>query len=591
MLAKFRLANRHLLIIIIMMLTLFVLFAYWPVQKYEFINYDDPSYVTANYNIQSGITLKSMASTFTDINTSNWHPLTMMSHMLDWQLFGDEAGGHHWTNVIIHIFNTILLFLLFNTLTGAMWRSAFVAALFAIHPLNVESVAWVAERKNVLSTFFLISTMLSYVWYVKKPNWKRYLPVFLCFALGLMSKPMLVTLPFVLLLLDYWPLNRLRIQSEDQIKFKTLIRKNSIKISYLIGEKIPLFILSVISVYLTLYAAQHIGTMSSFGSLPLFDRFSNAVVSYALYIKKLFWPTDLAVFYPFSDIPMWQFSIALLFIVGVTVFVCRYFRKYPYLFIGWFWYLGTMVPVIGIIQVGCSAMADRYAYVPMIGIFIMMAWGIPQILFRLRNGKIIAAFIASSFIVIITLATYQQVGIWKNDFTLSRDALRVDHKNYQAYCILGLAMADRGDYEAAIYYQYMALKYNPGFYPAYNYAGTIFQKMGRLDDAINCYKKALKVNNRLAEVNYNLGIALLERNNLNEAIFYFNRALEATPYDPDVHNNLGVALMKKGNIKEALTHFQEALRLNPNGETALKNMRVATAVLEKEIRKKLPLNE
>jgi tetratricopeptide (TPR) repeat protein len=558
------------------------------VQNYEFVNYDDPSYVTANYQIQSGITFESIKSAFSDISTSNWHPLTIMSHMLDWQLFSDRAGGHHWTNLIIHIFNTILLFLLFNIMTKAMWRSAFVAALFAIHPLNVESVAWIAERKNVLSTFFLILTILFYVWYVKSPNWKRYLPVFICFVLGLMSKPMLVTLPFVLLLIDYWPLNRLLIDSQrdDHLEIKELVRRNSHKIFNLVLEKVPLLFLSIISIYSTLHAARHMGTVSGFESIPLFKRISNAIVSYALYIKKLFWPTDLAVFYPISDIPIWQFLIALLFLVSVTIFVCRYFRRYPYLFVGWFWYLGILVPVIGLIQVGSQSMADRYAYVPLIGIFIMMAWGMPQILFRLQNGKLIAASVASAFILVITLATYMQVGTWKNNLTLFGHALNVDRRNYQAYSLLGLAMADKGDYEKAIYYEYMALKYNAKFYPAYNYAGTVLEKMGKLDEAINCYKKALQIDDKSIEANYNLGILLIEKNNFNESIFHFKKALEMTPDDSDIHNNLGVVLLKNGNSKEALAHFREALRLNPQGETVRKNIKIATAAQKKDIIRK-----
>ena len=272
------------------MLTILILSAYWPVQKYDFINYDDTVYVTDNYQIQKGISFESVINIFSHFHTGHWHPLTMMSHMLDWQLFGDKAGGHHWTNVIIHILNTILLFLLLNKLTGAMWRSAFVAALFAIHPLNVESVAWISERKNVLSTFFLISTIFFYVWYLKSPDWKRYLPVLICFAFGLMSKPMLVTLPFVLLLLDYWPLNRLQIdfQSNDQLPIKELIRRNSNKIFNLILEKVPLFVLSIISSYFTIYASKYVNDISTFEAIPLSKRISNAVVSYVLYIKKLF---------------------------------------------------------------------------------------------------------------------------------------------------------------------------------------------------------------------------------------------------------------------------------------------------------------
>ncbi len=580
--------NRRSIFFVIIVLTTIILSAYWPVQNHEFINYDDPSYVTDNYLIQNGITFGSIKSAFSDMSTSNWHPLTMMSHMLDWQLFGNRAGGHHWTNVIIHILNTILLFVLLNKLTGTLWRSAFVAALFAVHPLNVESVAWVSERKNVLSTFFLLLTVLFYVRYVNKPDWKRYLPVFLCFALGLMSKPMLVTLPFALLLLDYWPLNRLQmhLQDNDYPGIKELIRINGNKILNLVAEKAPLFVLSVISSYFTIYASQYVNDIGDTEMFPLPKRFSNAVVSYVLYIKKFFLPTDLSVFYPISDIPMWQFIIALFLLIGITVYVCRYFTKYPYLLVGWLWYLGTLVPVIGLMQVGSQAMADRYAYVPLIGLFIMVVWGISQILLRLKDGPIIAVSIATASILAMTLATHMQVGTWKNNFTLFGHALSVDHQNYQAYSLLGLAMAERGDYEKSIYYEYMSLKYNPKFHPAYNYAGIIFEKMGKLDEAIHCYKKALQINDKSSEANYNLGIVLMEKNNLDEAIVHFNKALHITPYDSDVHNNLGVALMKKGNVRKAFAHFQEALLLNPQGESAQINIKIAIAEQKKYIKKK-----
>jgi len=405
-----------------------------------------------------------------------------------------------------------------------------------------------------------------------------------------MSKPMLVTLPFVLLLLDYWPLNRLKMSlpGDEQPKIKELIRINGNKMINLVLEKVPLLILSIISIFSTFHAARYIGTVSGFDTLPLLKRFPNAVVSYALYIRKFFLPTDLAVFYPISDISVWQFSSALLFLVIVTIFVFRYFLKYPYLFVGWLWYIGTLVPVIGLIQVGSQAMADRYAYVPLIGIFIMVVWGIAQILFRVKDGQFIAISIATAFILVMILATHMQVGTWKNNLTLFGHALSVDNRNYQAYSLMGLAMADRGDYEKSIYYEYMALKYNPEFHPAYNYAGIVFEKMGKLDEAIRCYKKALQINNESAEAHYNLGIALMQKNYLDEAIFHFEKALQTTPDDPDIHNNLGVALMKKGNVRKALAHFQEALRLNPQAESARRNIKIVMTV-QKNIQKRDPL--
>jgi hypothetical protein len=320
-----------------------------------------------------------------------------------------------------------------NKLTGALWRSAFVATLFAIHPINVESVAWIAERKNVLSTFFLISTILFYVRYVKSPDYKKYFPVLICFALGLMSKSMLVTLPCVLLLLDYWPLNRMQtnLQNEDQIQtqISSLSKKSSF--SFLILEKFPLFVLSFISVFFTLYAARACNTIAGFESFPFSRRIYNVIFSYSWYIKKFFCPTDLAAFYPHA-VSTWQFFTALLFLIVVTFFVCRYFRKYPYLLVGWLWYLGTLVPVIGIVQVGFQTMADRYAYVPLIGIFIMTAWGLPQLLFKMKNGRLMAAVIAAIFIVIVSLTTYLQVHVWKNNYSLLGHALSAYPENYSA---------------------------------------------------------------------------------------------------------------------------------------------------------------
>ena len=595
---KFRLTNQHLLIFIIMMLTLLILSAYWPVQRYDFINYDDTIYVTENYSIQRNITLESIRDTFGHVRTGHWHPLTMMSHMLDWQLFGDKAGGHHWTNVIIHIFNTILLFLLFNTLTGAMWRSAFVAALFAIHPLNVESVAWISERKNVLSTFFLISTMLSYVWYVKKPNWKRYLPVFLCFVLGLMSKPMLVTLPFVLLLLDYWPLHRLPIdlQSNDRLKVRELIRRTSKIFFNLILEKVPLFVLSIISSYFTIYASKYAGDIGSIEAFPLTRRISNAVVSYALYIKKFFWPTDLAVFYPLSDIPIWHFSIALLFLVSVTVFVCRYFRKYPYLFVGWFWYLGTLIPVIGLIQVGSQAMADRYAYVPLIGIFMMMAWGLADIAHK-KYLKNIVVIVSGVSLIILFIITNFQIQYWRNTTALFEQALNVTKNNFIANLGLGNELLRKNKIDEAIRHYYagllldpendsllmsfawalhmkgendkalamlrLSLLFNPKSMDAHNRLGVILFQEGHIDEAIIEYQKSVDLNNENPLTHNNLGNALAEKGKINEAINEYREVLRINPEHAGAHNNLAMLLMRQDKNEEAIRHFREAIRLSP----------------------------
>jgi tetratricopeptide (TPR) repeat protein len=301
----------------------------------------------------------------------------------------------------------------------------------------------------------------------------------------------------------------------------------------------------------------------------------------------VFWFHDLSPFYLYpKNFEIWQVSSSLLLILSVTILAIIFIKKLPYIAVGWFWYLGTLIPVIGLIQVGSQAMADRYTYVPLIGIFIIMAWGISQILLRLQNGKVIAALIASLFIVIITLATYLQVSVWKNNFTLFGHVININPKDARAYQVIGHALANNGENEKALYYYYMALKYNPGYYPSYLNAGTVFQKMGRLDEAINCYNKALHFDNKPAEAHYNLGIILMEKNNLNEAISHFKKALVITPDDSDTHNNLGVALMKAGNVEEALAHFQESLRLDPKGESALKNMRIAAAVQKKDTGKR-----
>jgi tetratricopeptide (TPR) repeat protein len=594
---KFKLTDSNSKVFIIMMLTIMILAVYWPVQTYEFVNCDDPIYVTSNYRIQSGINLQSIKYTFTDIHTSNWHPLTMMSHLLDWSLFGDKSGGHHWTNVIIHIFNTILLFLLLNRLTGAVWRSAFVAALFALHPLNVESVAWISERKNVLSTFFWILTMLFYVRYVESPGWRRYLPVLICFALGLMSKPMLVTLPFVLLLLDYWPLNRtqLKLQDSDHLQTKSVMKKSS-KISFLIVEKIPLFILSVISILATLYAARYAKTIANFESLTLPERISNAVVSYVLYIKKLFWPADLAVFYPIIDIPVWQFSIALLFLICVTFLVFRYFRKYPYLFVGWFWYLGTLVPVIGLIQVGCQAMADRYAYVPLIGIFIVLAWGMADITQKRFSRNIIVIF-AVTMLVGLSVMTSFQIRYWKDTFVLFEHDLNVtkqnalanlclanellknnkvdkaithytasfklDSKNDKTLVGLGMAFNMQGDKAKAIDILRQAIKLNPQSIEAHHNLGLVLFQNGRIDEAIIEYQKAIAIDNDGLLFHNNLGNAFIKKGKIEEAINEFREVLRINPKHAGAHNNIAMLLMSQGKNMEAIKHFREAIRLEP----------------------------
>lgn len=562
-------------ILIILALIILTLVVYWPVQNYEFINYDDGLYVKENYRIQQGLSLKNITDTFSDFHTSNWHPLTMMSHMLDWQLFGFRAGGHHWTNVIIHIINTVLLFLLLNKLSGAVWKSVFIAALFALHPINVQSVAWISERKNVLSTFFWILTMLFYVRYVKQPDWKRYMPVFICLALGLMAKPMVVTLPFVLLLIDYWPLNRVQIFC-SQNEISTLNKRR--KIFFLILEKIPFFFLSLVSVFLTIYGAKYSRTVASLESLPLSVRIPNSINSYVLYIKKLFWPNDLAIFYPFSLIPLWHCFVAIIFLIGVTFLVCRYFRKYPHFFVGWFWYLGTLVPVIGIVQVGTQAMADRYAYIPFIGLFIIIAWGAEDLSSNKNVLKKIIISTAFFIIMALTMMTCNQVKVWSNTVTLFEDALKKTKNNYVAYDVLGFEAARKNENEKALMNYYMAQKSNPNFSPAYNNAGIVLIRMGRKDEALKNFEMTLKLNKFSAQAYYNIGLIFLKENNLDKSMMLFKKAIEVQPDYMEAYNNLGVVFMKKGMIKESILNFKKSLEINPFYREAQYNLQVAKSM-------------
>lgn len=560
-------------IIISVIIISVVFLVYSQVSQFEFVDYDDPEYVS--YSSRE-LSLKNIGETFLSINSANWHPLTWLSLMLDYNLYGLNAGGYHVTNLILHIINTLLLFLLLIKMTGATYKSAFVAVLFALHPLHVESVTWVTERKDVLSTLFWFLTMWAYISYTEKPGILKYLSIVVLFVLGLMAKPMLVTVPFVLLLLDYWPLGRTN-WGQNVPNHHLAVKKQTL--SFLFVEKIPLLIITIASSILTYIVQNTYHAVVSFHNVSLSDRVINAINSYTQYLEKIFCFQNLSPFYVYStNFNFWVISGSFLLILVITCLVIMGIKKFPYLAVGWFWYLGTLIPVIGLVQVGSQSMADRYAYVPLIGIFIMMAWGFPQLLSGVQYRKIITASTAVIFIVIITSAAYLQIGVWKNNLTLFGHALKLNPKNYTAWNILGVDMAKKGNYEKALYYYYMAIKNNPKYDSAYVNAGIVFDKMNKYDDAINCYKKALKINNNSAETNYNLGIVLMKKNNLKEAIFYLKRALKVTPDDSDTHNNLGIVLMRTGNIQEAILHFQEALRLKPRGEEAGENLQLAIAV-------------
>jgi tetratricopeptide (TPR) repeat protein len=561
-------------IIITIALIAMILVVYWQVQGFDFLDYDDQLYVTHNYKIQHGITWETCFKAFTDMRTSNWHPLTLLSHALDWQLFGDKAGGHHWTNLIIHIFNTVLLFLLLNTMTGTIWRSAAVAALFALHPINVESVAWVAERKNVLSAFFWFLTMLLYVWYCRKPGWKRYVPVFLCFALGLMAKPMLVTLPFVLLLMDYWPLNRTPMETSTAKELANEPAVSKARWSLLFYDKIPLLLLTAISISVTLNAAKSYGSIVSFDSVPLMQRIYNAILSYALYLKKLFFPVDLAVFYPLQIITISQVLPAAVLLVVITIICCWYCKKYPYLAVGWFWYLGTLIPVIGIVQVGAQSMADRYAYIPFIGIFLALGWFVAE---NLKNFyiKIIAIILTIVLFLALSAATYNQVKYWRNSFSLFERALQVTKGNFVAHAVLGNELIKRGKIEEAIVHFRQAISgnmRNPADYVPLVSLANALSLQGKKTEAILTFQKALTVDPRGKDAYYRLGYELLKDGRVDEAITAYKKAIVLDSEEPSYHGSLANAHMANGKMDESIREYKEVLRIQPNNAIAHNNL-------------------
>ena len=501
-------------IVVSLILSLMILVCYQPVSDYGFINYDDPLYVTHNAHVKMGFTAESLVWAFRDFGSSNWHPLTWLSHMTDWQLFRDNAGGHHWTNVIFHLVNAILLFCGLRLMTGALWRSACVAALFAVHPINVESVAWVAERKNLLSIFFGLLTLLCYAFYIRKPGWKRYLSILWTFPLGLTAKPMLVTLPFLLILLDYWPGIRFPGRSVDgyplPVSGETAPHPNpQFILSTLLLEKIPLILLSVLSIAVTLLAAEKGGALKSLDHFPLAVRLGNSLNAYTAYIRKFFWPQDLAVFYPHPGIlHSWQTVSALFLISAVTVIVLMQSRRRPYLPVGWFWFLGTLVPVIGLVQVGLQAMADRYLYFPLIGLLILLVWGAADLGRRAVAGRAVLIFLAILLIFAASFGTRQQLRHWQNSSLLFEHALTVTRGNPVAYSNLAHALFEEGDWKGAEAHYREAIRSDPKFANAYANLGAVLARQGRIDEAVGEYRKALTFNLRHADAHDHLGLAM-----------------------------------------------------------------------------------
>ena len=495
---------------------------------HDFINYDDPRYVYENTNITSGIGISGIAWAFSHIHAMNWHPLTTISHMLDCQLYGLNAGGHHFTNVLLHTLAAMLLFLALRQMTAAFWPSAFVAAVFAIHPLRVESVAWIAERKDVLSGVIFMLTLLAYVHYTRAPSFGRYLAVALAFTLGLLSKPMLVTLPFVLLLLDYWPLRRI---GAGVSNVRTQVLTSTL-------EKIPLLALSAISSVVTFIAQK--AAVGWTEELPIFERITNAVVSYVLYIWQMLWPFRLAVFYPHPEnrLPLWEIISSFLLLICITAAAIALRKQRPYLITGWLWYVGMLVPVIGLVQVGWQARADRYTYLPQIGLYIAVTWAVADLTALWRHQRTVLTTAAILTIGALSWRAWTQTRYWRDSETLFRHALAVTTNNDVAE----------------------------------NNLGIVFLRQGKLDDAISLLQAAVAIRPDNWFAHENLARALLQKGQVAEALSHYRKLLELQPDDIEVHNIVGTVLIQQGRLRDGVEEWQKVLAIQPDNGNALSNL-------------------
>jgi tetratricopeptide (TPR) repeat protein len=509
--------------------------------RHEFVDYDDDQYVYGNPMVARGLTLKGFVWAFAHVHSNNWHPLTWLSHMLDCQLYGLHPGGHHLTNVLLHTATVILLFLVLRQMTGALWRSAFVAAVFAVHPLRVESVAWVAERKDVLSGLFFMLAIGAYVRYARRPSSPvRYGLVLLLFAMGLMCKPMLVTLPLVLLLLDYWPLQR------DEPAGK------------LVMEKLPLLALSAASAVATFLAQAGARELTESISLP--RRLANALVACKSYLDQMIYPAGLAVYYPFPHLlSAGEAALAGLLLAVLSVVAWRERRKQPWILMGWLWYLVMLLPVVGIIQEGVQAHADRYTYLPQIGIYVMVTWLVSE--WRVSRGLL--GCLMAGVLAVLMVCAWKQASYWQNSETLWTHALACTTDNSIAHNDLGNALCQKGRTDEGITQFHQALQINPDFETAHNNLGNALLQKGRVDDAISQFQQALQINPAFEEARNNLGNALLQKGRVDEAISQFQQALQINPAFEAAHNNLGNALLQKGRVDDAITQYRQALQINP----------------------------
>ena len=543
-----------------------VSFVYVGVRHFGFVNWDDPQYITDNAHVLGGLSWPNVRWALTDTRAAGlWLPLTWLSLMFDATVWGSDPGGYHVTNVVLHAANSVLLFSLLYGTTRALGRSAFVAALFAVHPLQVESVAWVTERKDVLSTLFLLLTLWAYVAYANRPATLRYLLVIATLVLGLMAKPMLVTVPFLLLLVDVWPLRRL--QPNSTIKGRPVRRSPSsnseVNLKRLLIEKVPLLFIAVFASIVTLVAQKNAGAMSTLDALPFQSRVPVALTSYVTYVVKTFWPSELAGFYPYHvPSPIQVFGCAVL-LVGITAIVLRAPKRYLYLPVGWLWFMGALFPVIGLVQVGMQMRADRFTYVPAIGLFIVVAWGAHDIAVRWPRARV--ALIGGALGVVVACGALAriQAGYWKDSVTFWRHALDATYDNARAHGNLGLALANLGNKDEALMQYNQAIRIAPQLPDVQINLANLLAGRGETEDAIAHYKQALRVSPNNIDAHNGLASALDDQKKYDEAIVHYRDALRIAPGSARVVNNLGAALVHQGKLNEALPYLLEAAKLAP----------------------------
>jgi len=533
-------------------LALSVWVAFGGALDHQFLDYDDNSYVYENPRITHGLSLSAAAWAFTHVHANNWHPLTTISHMLDCQLYGLQPWGHHLTNIVLHALAAIILFFALRVLTArttaaSTWLSAFVAAVFAVHPLRVESVAWVSERKDVLSGVFFALTLWAYAGYARRPAAAKYVAALIAFALGLLSKPTLVTLPFVLLLLDYWPLRRLGAQWP-------IVRR-------LIIEKIPFFMLSAGSSVVTILAQQN--ALAEVRDLSVVERLGHALLAYVAYVGQLFYPAHLAVCYPLmrSDLSAVRITLSTVLLVAISVGVFIYRRRYRFLLVGWFWFVGMLVPMIGLVQVGQQARADRYTYLPMIGLYILVAGSGYELLNKWRRGRVVAAVVAIAIVLALVTESYAQTQYWRDTQSLWEHAANTTNDNYIAHYTLGNVLAQKRQVDEAIEHYRKSLQIDPDYVQTHNNLGIAYAELGRFDEAISEYETALRLRPDFAEASSNLGVVLATVGRPDEAIARFEQALRVRPDYAEAHLNLAYIFAQRGRGDEAERHLAEAKRL------------------------------